>query len=386
MDNRGQLRRIIDLDVPTRQTHHVREMTHALRASMNLCDNGMIIKKNLWIVCFYLMLITTMLLCSCRQEMATNGPPPPPPVPPRPLRVAAFRLGGTEELDDIPVDSLKEGLKLFRFTEGTYYAMEAVDLGGDAGLLPARAGEAIRRGADLIVVTHPSLLRAVAAHSVGRPVVFGVLGDPLALGVGQDDEHHPAEVTGAYNPIHAYSVLALARYYLPRAKRVGVVFNVSEPLSLAHKEAMIRDSARVNLEVVAVGLQAGEEASDAIERLLDQPIDAVSLVVGLGRSSATIIERARRARVPVFGFREDHVRAGALAAEVPDVERVGVEAGRVIFHVLSGEKPGSLPYRRLIDTNTFVNPAVAEELAIALPPGALRNARAVGKTPGDPGE
>jgi putative ABC transport system substrate-binding protein len=289
------------------------------------------------------------------------------------------------ELEEIPVDSVKEGLKLFRFTEGAYYAIEAVDLGGDAASLPARDSEVIQRGADLIIVTHPSLLRAVAAHPVQRPVVFGILGDPLALGVGQADERHPPGVTGAYNPIHAYSVLAMARYYVPRAKRVGVVFNGKEPLSLAHKDAMIRDATRVNLEVVAVESQGEEEVPDAIGRLLDQPVDAVCLVVGLGDSCASIIERSRRARVPVFGFRAAHVRAGALAAEVPDVERVGVEAGRVIFHVLGGEKPGLLPYHRLIDTNTFVNPAIAEELAIPLPPGALRNARALGTTPGEPG-
>jgi putative ABC transport system substrate-binding protein len=380
------LRRIVELDVPTRQTHDVREMTYGIRLSIKLSENRMLIKEIARFVYITLMLLTAMLLCSCREGMAPNGPPPPPPVPARPHRLAAFRLGGAGELAETPVDSVREGLKLFRFTEGTYYAMDAVDLGGDAGLLPARVDEVIGRGADLIVVTHPSLLRAVAAYAVPRPVVFGVLGDPLALGVGQADERHPQGLTGAYNPIPAYSILALMRYYLPRAKRVGVVFNVREPLSLAHNDAMIRDSARVNLEVVAAGSEGEEAASDAIERLLGVPVDAVSLVVGLGDSCATIIERARRAKVPVFGFREAHVRAGAVAAEVPDVERVGVETGRVIFHVLSGDKPGLLPYRRLIDTNTIVNPAIAAELAIPLPPGALRNARALGTAPDDPGE
>jgi putative ABC transport system substrate-binding protein len=277
------------------------------------------------------------------------------------------------------MNAVKEGLKLFHFTEGTYYATEAVDLGGDPASLPDKASEVIRRGADLIVLTHPSLLSAVAKHPVGRPIVFGILGDPLALGVGQSDARHLPDVTGSYNPLPAYSILALARYYLPRSKRVGIVFDGARPLSLAHKDAIIRDSARANLEVVAVESHGEEHVPDAIQRLLDQSVDAVCLVVGLERAAATIIERARLAGVPAFGFRADHVRAGALAAEVPDVERVGVEAGRMIFQVLEGEKPGALPYRPMIDTNTFINTAVAEEMAIPLPPGALRNARAVGK-------
>jgi putative ABC transport system substrate-binding protein len=346
----------------------------------------MLVKQFIRLAHISVVITVSMLICSCQGGSAPNGPPPPPSVPARPYRLAIFTLGGASELEAIPVDSVKEGLKLFRFTEGPYYTIEAVDLGGNVASLPAKVDAATQRGADLIVVTHPILLHAMVARPVQRPVVFGILGDPLALGVGQADERHPADVTGACNALPAYRILALVRYYLPGARRLGVVFDGGEPLSLAHKEALLRDAPRVKLELVAVESNGEEDVTDAIGRLLDKPVDAVCLVVGLGQSFATIIERARLAGVPVFGFRADHVRAGALAAEVPDVERVGVEAGRVVFHVLCGEKPGLLPYRRLIDTNTFVNPAIAEELAITLPRGALRNARTVGKARDEPGE
>ena len=48
-------------------------------------------------------------------------------------------------MDPLIRNSLRNGLKLFQFTEGAYYALEAVDLGGDAGSLPARVDEAIRQ-------------------------------------------------------------------------------------------------------------------------------------------------------------------------------------------------------------------------------------------------
>src|SRR5262249_44056390 len=156
--------------------------------------------------------ILAVLLCSCHDVTAPGGPPPPPTVPARHFRLAAFRLGGTTEFEEIPVEALREGLKLYRFTEGAYYALETVDLGGDAGALTARVDEAVQRGADLVVVTHPFLLRTLTGHPAGRPVVFGILGDPLALGAGQADDRHAASITGSYNPLHAYSTLALARY------------------------------------------------------------------------------------------------------------------------------------------------------------------------------
>jgi ABC-type uncharacterized transport system substrate-binding protein len=157
-----------------------------------------------------------------------------------------------------------------------------------------------------------------------------------------------------------------------------VVFNPREPLSVAHKDAMIRDSVRPGLTVVALGSESADGVPDAVGRLLNEKVDAIGLVAGLGPACSRVIEQSTQAKVPVFGFRESHDRDGALAAEVPDVERVGLEAGRITSHVLNGEGLGDRSPRPLIDTTTFVNTKTADALAITLPPGALRNARTVG--------
>ena len=78
-------------------------------------------------------------------------------------------------------------MRLFQFTEGTYYSLITVDLVGDADSAPTKPEEAVRGGADLIVVTHPHV-RTLMTRDLGRPVVFGILGDPLVLGAGDRAE------------------------------------------------------------------------------------------------------------------------------------------------------------------------------------------------------
>ena len=236
---------------------------------------------------------------------------------------------------------------------------------------------AVRGGADVVVVTHPDVLRATAGRQVPKPVVSGILGDPSSPGGEGLETLARRRITGAYNPLPTSAVLDLLKHYLPRAKRVGVVFNRRDPVSVAHKDAMIRDAAGGPLEILAEGFDGGDGLSAATDALLDRPVDAVCLVAGLDPSLEKIIQSAGRTKTPVFGFRAAHIRAGALAAQVQEPDWVGIEAGKVVCQILLGQTPKDLPARKLVDTVTFVNPRAAKELEITLPPGTLRNARSV---------
>lgn len=322
-------------------------------------------------------LLIPLTLSSCRESAVQDGPPPPPPVPAQPHHIALFKLGGGSDQDDVPAASLKQGMKLFQFQEGAYYKLEVIDLEGKPEVFPDRLARAIRDGADLIAITHPSVLQAALGLEVAPPMVFGILGDPLVLGVGTSKESHRPGLTGAFHAFPAQSLLAAAKFYLPEAKRVGVLFNSRDPLSVAHKDALVRDSAHSKLEVVAIDSEGSTDLTAATDTLLSQSIDAIGLATGLGSSTSSVIEQARARKVPVFGIRESQVRQGAIAAEVPILERVGVETGRMIYRVLSGEKPAAIPLAQLIDTEAVVSPKAAEALAITLPVGALRISRPI---------
>lgn len=323
--------------------------------------------------------------CSCGTPADQAGPPPPPPVPDAPHRVVVLELGSESGPPGIPVSSLKEGLRLFQFTEGTHYRLETVNLGGDLDAAPDRLERAVRDGSDLIVVAHPAILRALASREVGRPLVFGVVGDPSALGVDEAAARRSPGMTGAFNPLSAKGLLTLLKFHLPEAKRAGVAFHGADPLSVADKDALIRESEEAALELVAVDV-GGDEASAAIDELFQEPIDAVCLTVVLEGSAKPIIERAARGRVPVFGRAEDQVREGAFAAEAPQVDRIGLEAGRMVYRILSGEAPSSIPFARIDGVEPLVNPKVAKALGIEITPSALRISRTVGEDSSAPAD
>src|SRR4051794_16325436 len=92
--------------------------TRATRLSTDVCDHIMSTQQGFRSLLLAALTLSPVLLCSCQAGAVPVGPPPPPPVPVRPFRVAAFSLGGDTELVEIRADSVREGLKLFQFTEG----------------------------------------------------------------------------------------------------------------------------------------------------------------------------------------------------------------------------------------------------------------------------
>ncbi|MEW4570990.1 ABC transporter substrate binding protein [Tautonia sp. JC769] len=303
----------------------------------------------------------------CGSGSSQPGPPPPPAVPDQPHRIAVLRLGGSTEPAEIPPNGVKDGLELFQFEEGVHFSIDVIDLGGDPDTTPDALEQAAQDGADVIVLTHPLVLAAATSHTTGGPpIAFGILGNPLALGAGESDDRHLPGLTGAYHPMPSGSLLTLVRFYLPEAARVGILFDPADPLSVAHKDALVGASAETELEVIA---------AEDLGPLQEPPVDAICLTLG---SSPDLVAAATATEIPAFGVSEAQVRSGAVAAEAPLPDRVGVQVGRLAYRILSGESPDAIPFAPILDVEGLLNPPALERLSIPIPSGALRIARPLG--------
>jgi ABC-type uncharacterized transport system substrate-binding protein len=82
-------------------------------------------------------------------------------------------------------------------------------------------------------------------------------------------------------------------------------------------------------------------------------------------------------RFPLFAFAPGLVRAGALAAAVPDLDWVGRRIADAVRRVQSGERAGDVPATGVQRVKVFANLATARAIGRELAPAALRNAEVV---------
>ena len=144
-----------------------------------------------------------------------------------------------------------------------------------------------------------------------------------------------------------------------------------------------RDVARhliaAGLEVETVGVSTSGEIPDAAAALCARRIDAVVQVsdnlTGAGFSS--IVQAARRARLPLMGFATGQAEAGAFMTVARDFRDGGEASARIAARVLRGESPGSIPFQ-LVETMQFTfNPAAAKAVGVVLPAPLLARGKSL---------
>jgi putative ABC transport system substrate-binding protein len=304
-----------------------------------------------------------------------------PALTPKPVKlaraqqVAVIRLGDPA-IEEPSNSDIADGLR-YAGLDASSFALEDHDAKGDLAAVAGLVDAATGGGADLLITCLPETTMAAAGRERRIiPLVFTLTGNPFALGLGTSDSEHQPNLTGAYTPFHQSLLVPIARGCLPKARKFGIPFNPDDRYSVIHKDALLRTGWQA-VEPVTAEFHSDSEVPAAIRALIDQKAEAVILVTGIGKAAPAAIAEARRAKVPVFGFRAEHARAGAIVAKEPTMRWGAFEAGRRAGRILLGEPAGQIPFTQGVAYVTYVNTGAAKDLGVAIFGDLMRNARVV---------
>ena len=167
----------------------------------------------------------------------------------------------------------------------------------------------------------------------------------------------------------------LIKTLLPKAKKVGFIYNPSEQNSLLLLEKFKGIAKAKGLTVVEKGVSSVNDINLAIDSLLSQ-IDVLYIPTdNLVYSSASlVIQKANKKNVPVIASTNDIVEKGALATESIDYEKLGYQTGERVIDILNGKNPKDIPVETLKQTTLVVNQKIAKKYNISLDNPKLKNA------------
>ncbi len=304
-------------------------------------------------------------------------------------KVAVIRLGNPS-VPEPPDSDIADGIT-YSGPDASSFSLADRDAKGDLAAVPGLIDAALADGADMIITLLPETTTAAVAKGPKVPIAFYMNGEPILMGLGKSDADHSPNLTGAYTPFEASLIVLIARGCLPnRHNKLGIPFNPEDRFSVAHKDGLLR-SGWGKFEPVTAEFHKESEVPAAIRRLIDQKADGILLVTGVGGAARAAIEEARKAKIPVFGFRAEHARAGAIVVKEPVMRWGGFEVGRRAGRVLLGESPAQIPFNRGTGSphDLYVNPGAAKELGVTLFGDLFRSAQIVsteepGKSPGRP--
>ena len=272
-------------------------------------------------------------------------------------------------------DGIRDALKAAGYEDGKNLKFIFESAGGDPAAATEIARKFAREKPDVIVPISTPSAQAVVAATIGTPVVFAAVTDPLGAKLVRDMSQPGGNVTGTSDLAPVKKHIDLIAYLTPGARRIGVLFNPRETNSYTLVYLMKKTAMGANMTIVEAPARASADVAAAARSLVDNA-DVIFVPTDntIVSKLDTVIDVATKNGVPVFAGDIDSVKRGAIAAIGMDYYNVGRQTGNMIVRVLRGEKPGKIPVVVAEETNLYVNLAMAAKLGLEIPEDLLAEA------------
>jgi putative tryptophan/tyrosine transport system substrate-binding protein len=271
----------------------------------------------------------------------------------------------------------RAGLRELGYVEGNNLLIEYRFSGGKADRLPQLAADLVRLKVDVIVAVFATPARAAHQTTRSIPIVGIGVGDPVGIGLAASLAHPGGNVTGtaSYLPELGGKPLELLKEVIPDLKRVGVLWNPSNPVHapfLKDLEPAARSLAiqlqpepAVNPESLEGAVRSTARAAQAVWVLGD------AMFVG---HRARIVALVAAAGLPTLSAGTPIVEAGGLMSHGPHLPIVFRRAANYVDRILKGARPSDLPIEQPTVFEIVLNLKTAKTLGLTIPQSLLLQA------------
>jgi len=292
------------------------------------------------------------------------------------MPVVGFIRDGSAEGSARHIAGFRQGLNETGYVEGQNVTVEYHWLEGQYDRLPALMADMVRR--HVAVIATPGNAPAIAAKAATTtiPIVFGVGGDPVQLGLVASLARPGGNATGInfFNTEVVAKRLRLLHDLVPNAARVAVLVNPANATTAESNLREVQEAApTLGLQIQIVNASTIGEIDAAFATLARERLDALlvsgdAFFVGRRVQLATL---AASYKIPASYSTRDYVAAGGLMSYGTDLADMFRQVGFYTGTILKGAKPVDLPVLQATKFEFVINRTTAKVLGLTIPAGVL---------------
>ena len=232
---------------------------------------------------------------------------------------------------------------------------------GDFGTAQLIAKSYVNSKKDVIVAISTPSAQAALNATKQIPIVYTAVTDPKIAGLSGKN------ITGTTDMSPLEEQLNLLKNLLPKAKKVGFLYNPSEQNSVSLLKQFTILAKERQLQVIEKGVNTVNDMNLALNSLLGQ-VDVLYIPTDnlVTSSESLLIQQANRKNVPVIASVESSVKKGALATVSIDYEKLGYQTGERILEILKGKSPNQIQVEGLRETTLVINERIAKKYGISV--------------------
>jgi putative ABC transport system substrate-binding protein len=275
------------------------------------------------------------------------------------------------------VAAFVQRLRELGWTEGRTVVVEYRWAEGRSERFLEIAAEFAQLKVDVIVAAGtPAVLAAKQATSV-VPIVFVGAGDPVGTGLVASLPRPGGNITGlsAQTTDTVGKRLELLRELMPGIRRLAIMGNVDNPVSVLEMREIGAACASLGLEVDALEIRRTADIVPAFEALKRGAealyVQADPLVIA---NQIRINTLALGMRLPTMHGLREYVEAGGLMSYGPNFPDLFRRAADFVDKILRGAKPSDIPVEQPTKFELVINLITAKALGLEIPPTLLARA------------
>jgi len=290
------------------------------------------------------------------------------------------RIGylGYSGSDPSGIEGLRQGLRELGYVEGQNVVVEYRYADNRPERLPLLLRELIDLKVDVLLAQGTAVTASAKRHATKTPVVT-VSGDPVGSGFVQSLARPGGNITGlsfAVGTNFSGKWLELVHDAVPKASRVGVLWNPTSRLGAASLEEMRTLAPGFRLQVSSHPVRTPEEIGSVFAGATRARVGAFIVQTDplTVSQTAQIVRLAAASGIPtVFSLRE-FVDAGGLMSYGPSLFDLWRRAAIYVDKILKGTKPADLPIEQPTKFELVINLKTAKALGLTIPPALLARA------------
>jgi ABC-type uncharacterized transport system substrate-binding protein len=276
--------------------------------------------------------------------------------------------------------AFRKGLNGAGYVEGQNVTVEYHWLEGQFDRLPALMADFVRRRVAVIATPAGNFAAEVAKRATTTiPIVFGVGGDPVKLGLVASLARPGGNLTGInfFNAELVAKRMALLHELVPKAVRIAVLVNPANPASAESAVRDIPEAARaLGLQIQVLNASTSREIEAAFATLVRDRADALFVApdIFFVTRRVQLATLAAHYRIPAAYAGREVVEVGGLMSYATDRADMFRQVGAYTGQILKGAKPADLPVLQSTKFEFAINLQTARALGLEVPPMLLARA------------
>lgn len=275
-----------------------------------------------------------------------------------------------ENLNGFLSEMERLGLRL-----GYDFELKITNAGGSINAMTKLLHQANDGSADIILITTTQALQAAINIIKIKPVVFSLVGDPIACGAGKSFTTHLPNFTGVSSMSDFYRMVQILKKYYPEVKKIGTLYCAEELNSEIYRNRFDEAAAREHLTLISIPVGTRNEIKTATQKLIAQGVDMICQISDNFHNTNfdQISHVCARMKMPLVSFvMTNAISHGAAIAIAQDYEDGGREQAWLTAEIIKGKKTADLPFRTIKRSRIIVNLRNARQCGMTIPPALLQ--------------